>query len=289
MDIVDAQVHMGPGGISESLAAMDALGIRAVLIDEYWMTNPPTDPGYRLAGGAFRPVQPTALMASMLHPERFSYLVRVDPKDPELAAIIRMAGDAPHARALRITPSMSAADAQAFADGACDQVFAGALDCGLPIFVFAPGLMPQLGSYARKFPALRIVIDHCGLISNAMRRMTGDPTAASPEAQLAAFDDVLALAELPNVALKWAHAPAMFDAAGYPHEGLRPILRKALDRFGAERVMWASDITFNLTGESWAELLFTIVNDAGLSQAERAALLGGTARTWLDWPDSGEA
>ena len=36
MEIVDAQVHIGPGRIEETLAAMDALGIRAILIDEYW-------------------------------------------------------------------------------------------------------------------------------------------------------------------------------------------------------------------------------------------------------------
>lgn len=35
MDIVDAQIHLGPGGISEVLAAMDALGIGAALLDEY--------------------------------------------------------------------------------------------------------------------------------------------------------------------------------------------------------------------------------------------------------------
>ena len=30
MEIVDSQVHFGPGGLDETLAAMDALGINAV-------------------------------------------------------------------------------------------------------------------------------------------------------------------------------------------------------------------------------------------------------------------
>ena len=36
MDIVDSQIHFGPGGTVEVLAEMDALGIQACLVDEFW-------------------------------------------------------------------------------------------------------------------------------------------------------------------------------------------------------------------------------------------------------------
>ena len=39
LDIVDAQIHFGPGKIEEILASMDALGIRSVVVDEYWLKN----------------------------------------------------------------------------------------------------------------------------------------------------------------------------------------------------------------------------------------------------------
>jgi predicted TIM-barrel fold metal-dependent hydrolase len=287
MDIVDAQVHIGPGRIAEAVAAMDALGIRAVLIDEYWLGHAPAgSPGWPAPDGAFRPVQPTAELAAMTHPDRFSYLLRLDRKDRETQAIIRMARDAPHARALRVTPGVWAAETEAFAAGDYDPIFAAACDCGLPVFVFAPGRAADVGRYARTFPSLRIVLDHCGLISPVMQQALGGAGAPafSRTAQLAAFDEVLALADLPNVALKWAHAPAMFEAPAYPGEGLWPILRQALDRFGAERIMWASDASANQTGESWAELLFGVLGDPDLSAAEREAVLGRTARAWLDWP-----
>ncbi|MGB8363774.1 MAG: amidohydrolase family protein [Rhizomicrobium sp.] len=262
MDIVDAQVHIGPGRIAEALAAMDALGIRAMLIDEYWVGSTTGDPGYPVPDGAFRPVQPTAELAAMMYPDRFSYLVRLDRNDREVVSVIRMARDAPHARAIRITPGMRPADAEAFAAGGYDVICAAACDCGLPLFMFVPGRMRDVIRYARKFPSLRIIVDHCGLMSNLMRRAVGDvEPSVSREAQLAAFDEVLALADLPNVALKWAHAPAIFEMSGYPGEGLRPILRKALDHFGADRIMWASDVSFNLTGESWAELLFAMAGN----------------------------
>jgi predicted TIM-barrel fold metal-dependent hydrolase len=60
-------------------------------------------------------------------------------------------------------------------------------------------------------------------------------------------------------------------------------LRKALDRFGEGRIMWASDVSANQTGESWAMLLFGMIGNPDLSQAEREALLGGTARACLGW------
>ncbi len=63
-DIVDTQIHIGPGGIEETLAQMDALGIRAALIDEYWFTGTANQPHHVLAGGVQRPVAPTAELAA---------------------------------------------------------------------------------------------------------------------------------------------------------------------------------------------------------------------------------
>ena len=158
-----------------------------------------------------------------------------------------------------------------------------------------PGHVDRLDPYARRFPEARIIIDHIGLRPGpkmlAMTiRLEGLPDSEAywkklgDEPMSQAFDRALWLADRPNVALKWAHAPAMFDLPGYPHLGIRPWLRKALDSFGADRLMWAGDAQANSSGESWAELLFTIRQDPGLSDAEKAAVLGGTARKWLDWP-----
>jgi predicted TIM-barrel fold metal-dependent hydrolase len=284
MDIVDAQVHIGPGRIEETLAAMDALGIRAILIDEYWIGGKPGDPAYPVSRDARRPVQPTAELAALLYPERFSYLVRLDRKDEDVASVIRMARDAPHARALRITPGMWADEVGAFAAGEYGPLCAAACDSGLPLFMFVPGRPGDVVQYAREYPALRIIIDHCGVLSNRMRQTLGVGAPLSRDAIRAAFEEVMALAELPNVALKWAHAPGVFETPGYPGDGLRPILRTALDRFGSSRIMWASDVSANQTGESWAMLLFGMLGNPDLSPAESAALLGGTARAWLNWP-----
>jgi predicted TIM-barrel fold metal-dependent hydrolase len=294
IDIVDSQVHIGPGGAAEMLAAMNALGIRSVLIDEYWLGTP-GDPGYRLPGGAFRTTSPTAEAAAWTWPDRFSYLVRVDWRDPELKSVVRIARDATHVRALRVSPGMTRADIADFGAGEFDPIFAAASDCGLPIFVTISGNTHLLARYAEKFPDVKMIVCHCGMppgksLAPIIAQMEGLPDSAEHWAKVCAepaaeaFDKVLRAADLPNVALKWAHAPGMFDAAGYPNAGARPFLRKALDAVGPERVMWASDISANQTGESWAELLFAIRDNPDLTPREKDQVLGRTAREWLNWP-----
>jgi predicted TIM-barrel fold metal-dependent hydrolase len=294
MDIVDAQVHLGPGGAPEMVAAMDAIGIRAAMIDEWWVGTP-GHPGYALANGAYRPVTPTTELAAWTYPGRFSYLLRVDHRDPELASLARQARDATHCRALRILAGNTRAEMAQFEAGDHGPVFRAAADNGLPLFVMAAGLAETVARYAREYPATKIILDHTGmpfgkLLRPILAQLEGLPDSAAWWAAFGDgpadlwFDKVLRLADYPNVALKWGHAPSMFDEPGYPNAGLRPWLRKAIDGFGVDRVMWASDQSVNQTGESWAELLFMIRNDPGLSDAEKAAVLGGTVRKWLDWP-----
>lgn len=296
MDIVDSQSHIGPGGIDQKLAAMDALGIASVLIDEWWMGTP-GDPGYWVGpdGKAFRTCSPTAELASWTHPGRFSYLIRVDQRDPELHNVVKLAKDQSYVRALRVSPGMNRAELKAFSEGNLDPVFAAAADFDFPIFVQIAGNTHLLGRYLEKFPSVKVIICHCGMPPGRVlwpifAQMEGLPDSqeywgkVGSEPAAEAFDKVLRAADNPNVALKWAHAPTMFDEPGYPNAGTRPYLRKALDAFGAERIMWASDISANQTGESWAELIFAIRENPDMTEDEKAWVLGGTARKWLDWP-----
>jgi len=295
MDIVDSQVHLGPGRASEMVAALDALGIRSVLIDEWWMGTP-GHPYYGVGEGgkAIRTTSPTAELACWNWPGRFSYLVRVDRRDPDLHTVVKLARDNPHVRALRISPGMSRAEIAAFGAGEDDPVFAAAADFGFPIFVQIAGNCHLLKRYVEKYPSVKIIICHTGMppgpkLAPIIGQMEGLPDSAAYWEKVAAeprdqaFDKVLRAADHPNVALKWAHAPTMFGAPGYPNAGTRPYLRKALSAFGAERIMWASDISANQTGESWAELIFAIAENPELSANEREWILGRTARKWLDW------
>ncbi len=284
-DIVDGQVHIGPGGVDTALAQMNALGIKAVLIDEYWFfRGANNEPHHVLENGVQRPVAPTAELAALLHPDRFSYLLRVDVADPVFAAVIRQVRDAPGGRALRIDPGMSAERRAMFASGGYDHILAAAAENGLPVFAFAPDDPAAFARAAKSFPGLKLIVDHCGVFSNSMRSSFANLPPLSDAEQMALFDEVLALSEYPNVALKWGHSSGMFDLPVWPGDGLWPILRKAVGAFGAERVMWASDFSVNQRGESWADLLYGVLGDPDLTQGEREWVLGKSLRTWLDWP-----
>lgn len=294
MDILDSQAHIGPGGIDEMIAAMNALGIRSVLLDEYWLSVTTEEmPTYTVQAGVQtfrRAVSPTAELAAMTHPDRFSYLQRVDRRDPELGAIIRLARDASHCRALRIAPGLDKTELAELAGDGYDVLFAQAADCGMPVFVTIPGNAPVLRAAAARFPSVQFIVDHCGMpfsetlkdalkaagLGETMPEMGGRGT---PEE----FNRVLQLADLGNVALKWGQAPGLFVVSPYPFEPLRRFLRAALDAFGSERVMWAGDASANMTGESWAELLFWSRDNPDLSPQEKADFLGGTARRILNW------
>lgn len=286
MDIVDSQIHFGPGGTAEVIAQMDSLGIQACLVDEFWGLET-WGPGYTLPNGTFRPTRPTVELAAALHPDRFAYVARVERTDPEVLSLIRIAADDPNARAIRMIPAVTAAETDAFASGGYDDIFAVASDTGMPVFLFIAGYVELMPRYLEKFPGVRFIVDHCGMPMEAGVSMldedTPDGASSHPGPNLPYFDQVLKLAEHPNVALKWSHAQGMFGELEYPSAGLIPHLRRAIDGFGVERIMWASDNGGNQTGETWEQLLHYLLDSDGVSQEEKTWLFGRTVRTVLDW------
>ena len=287
MDIVDTQLHLGPGPVEPTCAEMDALGINSVLIEEFWVGGQgdgPHDaliPGYRLPGGAWRAVYPTALSASLRYPDRFAYFVRLDRRDPGLEGHMRAIAAEPGARGFRVLATWSADEAAALAEGAYDALFDLAQDVGLPVCVFVPGHVELLPRYLRKYSRLQFVLDHLGI------GMPGHPPGRSEaeEARVtdpAYLDEVLKLAKFTNLAVKISHAPMLLRAGAYPFEAVRPNLRRAIEAFGVERLMWASDATV-MPHYSWKDLLGYLRVDPELSDDEKSWLLGRTARKVFSW------
>ncbi len=281
MQIVDAQIHFGPGGTDAVLAQMDALGIRACLVDEFWGLDT-WGPGYTLPNGTFRPTRPTVELAAALHPERIAYVARVEREDPEVASLIRIAADDPGARAVRMIPAVTKKETDAFAAGDYRDVFATAASANLPVFLFIAGHVELLPRYLKSFSEVTFIVDHCGM---PMEAGIGAPASEHPGPNVPYFDEVLKLADYPNVRLKWSHAQGMFGELEYPSPGLLPHLRRAIDAFGADRIMWASDYGGNQTGETWSQLLHYLLDCDGISSAEKAWLFGDTLRAAIGWPD----
>ncbi|MGI5129871.1 amidohydrolase family protein [Pseudonocardia sp. CA-107938] len=165
-------------------------------------------------------------------------------------------------------------------------------DIGVAIFLSAAGDRATPRAIARAHPQLTVVIDHLGL-----RQPPTNPRDVPPFREL---DSLLALAAEPNIALKATGVPTLSEAA-YPFADLWPSLRRLLDAFGADRLMWGSDIS-RIQGRighdlrilpdyqpyhglhTYSEAVHYVRDSDQLTAAEKAALLGGTVRRLLGWP-----
>jgi predicted TIM-barrel fold metal-dependent hydrolase len=145
--------------------------------------------------------------------------------------------------------------------------------------------------YVRKFPNLQFIVDHCGVGVAPLRvgelpvTMATSLTESRGE-RVGQLEAVCDMAQYPNVALKWCHAPGLLSEEEYPYRDLMPLLRQAIEAFGAERIMWASDYTVarDQNGNTWAQCLYYLLDSDELSWTEKEWILGGAVRRALDWP-----
>jgi predicted TIM-barrel fold metal-dependent hydrolase len=268
MEIIDAQVHLNQIGLDACVAAMDAVGIDAAIIDEYPTSGQPI-------GDAVRYDYASAEDAARRLPGRFAYVARLDPADPELARLMAEVRTHPGRLGIRVDQPPR----ERFADGGYAGYFALAQRHRLPTWIVLPGRLDELAPYARDFPDLPFVVDHAGMPETWNRT---DPDRFAPLAAL------LALARHPNVAVKWGHMTKL-SARPFPYDDVLVHLRRVVDAFGAERVMWESDWTMCMGHETLAEMLFSIRLSPLFTAAEKSWLLGGSARAVMRWarPDDG--
>jgi predicted TIM-barrel fold metal-dependent hydrolase len=305
MHIVDAQVHLNqlvpdwrtadPDRVIETaIVAMDAVGIDAVLIAESRGFDSKMRPalGPELPNGAIRGEFPFSERAVELYPDRFAYLVRIDVKDPELDRLVGELRSKPGALCMRIVPVPNIGEVAAFERGEFEPLLAAAAEHQVPVFCWFPGRSHLLAPYLRKYPTLQLILDHCGVgVAPPRTGWELPPTLQTSLAptlgeRLAQLERAIDLAQYPNLALKWSHAPGFLSAEPYPHRDMFPALRRAIDAFGPERIMWASDYTVSRLEMdfSWAHTLHYLLDSDQLSQTEKEWLLGKSARQVLRWP-----
>ncbi len=128
-----------------------------------------------------------------------------------------------------------------------------------------PRHLSRLLVVADRYPELPIVIDHGA--KPAIRDGSLDPWRA----------DMAAAAARPNVVCKLSGLVTE-ARPDWSVEHLRPYVDHLLEVFGPDRLLWGSDWpVVNLAGgyDRWREATLQLI--AHLSEAERAAVLGGTA------------
>ena len=155
------------------------------------------------------------------------------------------------------------------------QVFEGLqllADRGLTFDVVAvfPNHLGHVPALSERVPNLKMVIDHLA------KPPLGDEERSAWRAQLAAA------AENPNVYAKVSGLNTVTpDFETWTYEDIKPLVDYALELFGADRLMFGSDwpvaVLAGDYAKVWAETNKCL---AGLSAAERDAVLGGTANAF---------
>jgi L-fuconolactonase len=302
MEIVDAQVHINrlptdwqvadPDSVLQAATTtMDAVGIDAVLIAESWGYDAQLRPARTqvLANGAVRASHLFSQRAVARFPERFGYLMRIDPQDPDMEQLVADVRTQPGALCMRVIPLPNTGDLDRFAAGAYEPLFSAAERAAVPIFIALPKRLELLEQYLRKFPKLWVILDHCGVgvappASGEVAPQLAQLVTPTLGERLAELDQVIALARYPRLALKWCHAPARLSSEAYPYRDAVQHLLRVVAAFGVERVMWASDYTESRPDQTWAQSLHYLRYADLLSETQKEWLLGRSARHVLSWP-----
>jgi predicted TIM-barrel fold metal-dependent hydrolase len=290
LGIVDAQVHanqIAPGwhnsdtraAVEAAVAAMDAVGVRTLIHDE--VTGVDADlrvlPGHEGPDGTWQAEHPFATEAVRAYPERFGFVGRVDKDAPDIAAQMACVAARPGCVGLRIAyvPDQT----RPIADGAYDRYFRLAAEHRLPVFASVSTWPEVVGDALERFTDLVVILDHTGVDYRRLR--TGAERSRG-------IDRVTALAEHPNLGVKWCHVERLDDDP-YPFPTALTYLRQVVDAFGAERVMWASDSTEALNPArsnnpaTWAQTIHYLLDTPQFTVGEKEWILGGTARAMLRW------
>jgi L-fuconolactonase len=244
-------------GADEVIDRMDAAGVsRAILV-------PPSWEGDR---------NDAALDAAHQYPDRFAVMGRIDLAAGPDAARLQAWPSVPGLLGGRLTFHRPPAR-QWLTDGTADWVWGAAERAGLPLMVYAPYLTEVITGVARSHPDLRIIVDHLNL-STDVRTKDLEPF----------LRPVFALADHSNVAVKVSALPCYVDE-GYPFPSLHRPVRQVIDAFGADRVLWGSDLSrLTCSYREWVRF-FTDQVDLWLPD-EVDLVLGGTASRWLGWPET---
>jgi predicted TIM-barrel fold metal-dependent hydrolase len=280
--VVDAQVHLDRiGGMGAGLAAMNALGVDLMVVDEVWSyADGRRQPSYRLPGGVLRHEYPMAAEATHRHPDRFAHTVWIDHRDSNLDAILTLTREHPYQCAIRLP--IGAAMIPQLLDGELDQLLAGAGYHQIPVMVSAPKNPQQtmdqvLTRVLRGFPGTTFILDHCGvfpLSDEDFENGVGAPELLERSLRYADYDNAL---------IKWSWAPTVSERE-FPYEDVQKYLRRYADVYGAERIMWASDVSQVGFHHTWNDALLHVVLSEALSSREKTLMLGETAISVLGLP-----
>ncbi len=272
MLIVDSQIHLWQNGkMSPShrqiptYSADDALAEMATAGVDCAVIHPPSALG--------EPVNVLAVETVRKHPDKFCILGHFDLLSPEREKIVARWRERPGMLGLRFTFSQPH-EKNWWTDGSLDWLWAACEKAGLPIGLLASeGNITVLGKIAERHPRLKLHIDHIG--------RGGGRAGVKDDAAYANLGEMLALAKLPNVAVKLSGGPST-STQPYPYKNIHGYLQRIVEAFGPERCFWGTDITRMPCTYRQCVTMFT-EEMPWLKGRDLELVMGGAVVAWLGW------
>lgn len=266
MLIVDSQVHTWTDGEStghhrRSPISRDVLKAEMAhaSVDRVVLVPPLWDPG----------LNAYSLRLAQEEPERFSVMGLLEANVTDVAERVRTWQDQPGMRGIRFLFNQKDR-IQPLLQGKFEAVWPIAEQTGLVVAMLIPGALHMVDDIARRFPRLKIIVDHLGV-----------PRGASGPSAFDHLPALLSLAAHPNVHVK-AAGVGDYALDPYPFRSLEAPLRRIFDAFGPRRIIWGSDLSrlhhpYRQCVTHFSETL------AWLSSEDLQSIMGGNICRLLDW------
>jgi L-fuconolactonase len=244
----------GPFAAKEALAAMDEAGVaRVFAVPASWDVK-----GNELV-----------LKCASQNPERFSAICVVSPNRPEAPEQLHSFVSAGAGGIRQVfPPGMSTSW---LTDGTAEWLWPELEKVGLPLMIWAPGELEAIVEIANSFPKLRIAIDHLNL-----------DVHSSLEHAVASMAELSRLSAYPNVFIKLSALPC-YASDSYPFVSVHELVRMSVAQFGAERLIWGTDLS--RLPCSYREAVTSMTEHLPfLSADELDQIMNGSAARWLGGP-----
>ena len=154
------------------------------------------------------------------------------------------------------------------------EAFALAQEYGITVAI-DPGMPGNAGynvegieNVIRDFPRLRFVLCHLAV---ARKKPLEDPRIHALWAKMRS------LAAFPNVWLECSALCDFYEEERYPYPTAQRLVREAMDEFGANKVIWGSDIPGTLTNSTYRQLIETYDRSALFTEEEKDRLFSQNA------------
>jgi predicted TIM-barrel fold metal-dependent hydrolase len=272
MLIVDSQIHIWQNGkmsphhrqiptysAEDALAEMKSAGVDCAVI------HPPSALG--------ESANTLAVGAAKKYPDRFCILGHFDLTRPDREEVVARWRERPGMLGFRYTFNQPQ-EKSWWTDGLLDWFWAACEKQRLPVGLLATGPnIKILGKIAERHPGLKLHIDHIG--------RGGGRADLKDDAAYADLHEMLALAKLPNVAVKLSGAPST-STQPYPYRNIHGYLKQIVDAFGVDRCFWGTDITRMPCSYRQCVTMFT-EEMPWLKGRDLERVMGGAIIDWLGW------